>query len=59
MGDCCCRGCYGMLDDYGWATDALKHVYYFCCQCIRYRLKTAILKKGGYIVCDMYLCDGM
>lgn len=27
MGDCCCRGCYGMLDDYGWVTDALKHVF--------------------------------
>lgn len=58
MGDCCCRGCYGMLDGYGWATDALKRVYYFCCQCIRYGLKTAILKEGGHIVYDMYLCDG-
>lgn len=43
MGDCCCRGCYGMLDGYGWVTDALKRVY-FCCQCIRYGLKTAIVK---------------
>lgn len=30
-----------------------------CCQCIRYGLKTNILKEGGHIVYDMYLCDGM
>lgn len=27
MGDCCCRGCYGMLDGYGLVTDALKHMF--------------------------------
>lgn len=30
MGDCCCRGCYGMLDGYGPATDALKHAFIIC-----------------------------
>lgn len=27
MGDCCCRGCYGMFDDYGWVIDVLKYVF--------------------------------
>lgn len=44
MGDGCCRGCYGRLDGYGRVTDASKRAYYFCCQCIRYGLKTAIVK---------------
>lgn len=33
-----------MLDGYGRVTDALKHDYYFCCQCIRCYVQTAAVK---------------